>query len=127
MIFPTDPLHVPRHPSQLYEAFAEGVVLAALVWWIDGMARARGYNRPGLATGVFLVGYAIARFSLEFTRQPDAQLGLVVGPLSMGQLLSIIMLGVGLTLLTVIYFGRGASSPIVNRTESDSATPGATA
>ena len=117
MIFPTDPLHVPRHPSQLYEAFAEGVVLSALVWWIDGLARARGYSRPGLATGLFLVGYAIARFSLEFTRQPDAQLGLVVGPLSMGQLLSIIMLAVGLVLITMIYFGGGAASRIVNRTE----------
>jgi phosphatidylglycerol:prolipoprotein diacylglycerol transferase len=81
------------------------------------VARARGYNRPGLATGVFLVGYAIARFSLEFTRQPDAQLGLVVGPLSMGQLLSIIMLAVGLALLTMIYFARGSASQVVNRTE----------
>jgi phosphatidylglycerol:prolipoprotein diacylglycerol transferase len=117
MIFPADPLQVPRHASQLYEAFAEGVLLSALVWWIDGLARARGYRRPGLATGVFLVGYAIARFSLEFTRQPDAQLGLVIGSLSMGQILSMIMLAVGLALLAMIYFGRGASSPLVNRTE----------
>ena len=112
MIFPGDPLHVPRHPSQLYEALAEGVVLSAIVWWVDGMARARGYNRPGLATGVFLVGYAIARFSLEFTRQPDAQLGLVLGPLSMGQLLSMIMLAVGLALLGAIY--RGPSAPVTS-------------
>jgi len=117
MIFPSDPLHVPRHPSQLYEAFAEGVVLSVLVWWIDALARARGYNRPGLATGVFLVGYAIARFSLEFTRQPDVQMGLVLGPLSMGQVLSIIMITVGLALLTVIYFGRGAPPRIVDRAE----------
>lgn len=103
MIFPADPLHVPRHPSQLYEAFAEGVLLSALLWWIDGLARARGYNRRGLVTALFLVGYAIARFALEFTRQPDAQLGLVVGPLSMGQVLSTIMLCVGLTLLGAIY------------------------
>jgi len=110
MIFPTDPLQVPRHPSQLYEAFAEGVVLSALLWWIDGLARARGYNRSGLMTALFLVGYAIARFSLEFTRQPDAQLGLVIGPLSMGQVLSAIMLAVGLALLGVIYRGREASA-----------------
>jgi phosphatidylglycerol:prolipoprotein diacylglycerol transferase len=103
MIFPTDPLHVPRHPSQLYEAFAEGVILSALLWWVDDMARARGYNRRGLPTALFLVGYAIARFSLEFTRQPDAQLGLVLGPFSMGQILSTIMLAVGLALLGVIY------------------------
>jgi len=110
MIFPTDPLQVPRHPSQLYEAFAEGVVLSALLWWIDGLARARGYNRGGLMTALFLVGYAIARFSLEFTRQPDAQLGLVIGPFSMGQVLSTIMLAVGLALLGVIYRGREASA-----------------
>ena len=59
---------------------------------------------------VFLVGYAIARFSLEFTRQPDAQLGLVIGPFSMGQVLSTIMLAVGLALLGVIYRGREASA-----------------
>jgi phosphatidylglycerol:prolipoprotein diacylglycerol transferase len=109
MIFPADPLHVPRHPSQLYEAFAEGVILSALLWWVDGLARARGYNRPGLMTALFLAGYAIVRFSLEFTRQPDAQLGLVIGPLSMGQVLSTIMLAVGLSLLGVIYRGREAS------------------
>jgi phosphatidylglycerol:prolipoprotein diacylglycerol transferase len=109
MIFPTDPLHAPRHPSQLYEAFAEGVILSALLWWVDGVARARGYNRRGLMTALFLVGYAIARFSLEFTRQPDAQLGLVFGPFSMGQILSTIMLAVGLALLGVIYRRREAS------------------
>jgi len=107
MIFPTDPLHVPRHPSQLYEAFAEGVILSALLWWIDGVARARGWERPGLITGVFLIGYAIVRFSLEFARQPDAQLGLVIGSLSMGQLLSMIMLAVGVVLLGMVYRGRG--------------------
>jgi phosphatidylglycerol:prolipoprotein diacylglycerol transferase len=107
MIFPTDPVHVPRHPSQLYEAFAEGVILSALLWWIDGVARARGWERPGLITGVFLIGYAIVRFSLEFARQPDAQLGLVIGSLSMGQLLSMIMLAVGVVLLGMVYRGRG--------------------
>lgn len=103
MIFPADSLHLPRHPSQLYEAFAEGVILSALLWWIDGVARRRGYARRGLMTALFLIGYAIVRFSLEFARQPDAQLGLVIGGLSMGQLLSMIMLAVGLLLLGVIY------------------------
>jgi phosphatidylglycerol:prolipoprotein diacylglycerol transferase len=106
MIFPSDPLHVPRHPSQLYEAFAEGVLLSALLWWADSVARKRGYERPGLITGLFLVGYAIIRFSLEFTRAPDAQLGLVVGALSMGQLLSMIMLAVGAILLALVFLGR---------------------
>jgi phosphatidylglycerol:prolipoprotein diacylglycerol transferase len=106
MTFPSDPLHVPRHPSQLYEAFAEGLLLSALLWWVDSFARSRGYDRPGLITGLFLVGYAIIRFSLEFTRAPDAQLGLVVGPLSMGQLLSLIMLLVGAGLLGLVGLRR---------------------
>jgi phosphatidylglycerol:prolipoprotein diacylglycerol transferase len=109
MIFPSDPLHVPRHPSQLYEAFAEGLILSGLLWWVDGFARKRGYDRPGLITALFLVGYAVIRFSLEFTRAPDAQLGLVVGPLSMGQLLSLIMLLVGVGLLGLIWLRRRRS------------------
>jgi len=110
MIFPSDPLRIPRHPSQLYEAFAEGVLLSALLWWVDGLARARGYDRPGLITGLFLVGYAVIRFSLEFTRAPDAQLGLVIGALSMGQLLSMIMLAVGVALLAMLALRRKESS-----------------
>lgn len=102
MIFPTDPRHVPRHPSQLYEALAEGVILSVVLWGIDRWAYARGYSRNGLATGVFLVGYAIIRFSLEFTREPDVQLGFVLGSLSMGQVLSLIMLASGLALLVTI-------------------------
>ena len=115
MIFPNDPLHVPRHPSQLYEAFAEGLLLSALLWWVDGLARARGYSRPGLVTAFFLVGYAIIRFSLEFTRAPDAQLGLVIGPLSMGQLLSLIMLAVGVVLLALIFVRGRMPSDAPNR------------
>jgi phosphatidylglycerol:prolipoprotein diacylglycerol transferase len=110
MIFPNDPLHVPRHPSQLYEAFAEGVLLSALLWWVDKIARGRGYHRSGLITGLFLVGYAIIRFSLEFTRAPDAQLGLIIGPFSMGQLLSLIMLAAGVALLGSLGADRWPSS-----------------
>lgn len=97
MIFPGDRLHVPRHPSQLYEAMAEGLVLALIIWWLDRRSRARGWYRPGLLTAAFLVGYAMIRFLLEFTREPDSQLGLIAGPFSMGQVLSAIMLAVGLT------------------------------
>lgn len=103
MIFPADPLHVPRHPSQLYEAVAEGIVLAATIWLLDRRARAHGWYRPGLATGAFLIGYAILRFLLEFTRQPDAQLGLVLGPFSMGQLLSGATLAAGAAILVGVY------------------------
>jgi phosphatidylglycerol:prolipoprotein diacylglycerol transferase len=103
MIFPSDRQHVPRHPSQLYEAFAEGILLTAFLWWIDRVSRRRGFDRPGLITGSFLVGYAIIRFSLEFTRAPDAQLGLVIGALSMGQILSTIMLAAGVTVLGLMW------------------------
>jgi phosphatidylglycerol:prolipoprotein diacylglycerol transferase len=103
MIFPTDPRHVPRHPSQLYEALAEGVLLGAVLWAVDRWAYARGQPRSGLETGVFLVGYAIIRFALEFTREPDVQLGFVAGALSMGQVLSLIMLAFGLALLVAIH------------------------
>jgi phosphatidylglycerol:prolipoprotein diacylglycerol transferase len=86
MIFPTDPSHLPRHPSQLYEAVGEGVLVAAIVWWVDRRSHARGWYRPGTLTATFLLVYGVARFFIEFTRQPDAQLGFVLGPLSMGQL-----------------------------------------
>ena len=99
MIFPSDPLHVPRHPSQLYEAFAEGVVLSLVLCMLDRREVRLHHSRGGLLTGTFLVGYAVLRFLLEFTRQPDAQLGLVFGPFSMGQLLSLLMLIVGVAVL----------------------------
>ncbi|MGI8400998.1 MAG: prolipoprotein diacylglyceryl transferase, partial [Gemmatimonadaceae bacterium] len=80
MVFPTDPLGLPRHPSQLYEAVAEGIVLFFVLRFLERRAVARGWYRPGLLAGAFLVGYGVIRFALEFTRQPDAQLGLVLGP-----------------------------------------------
>ena len=101
MIFPTDPLSVPRHPSQLYEALGEGALLGACLWLIDDTARRRGVYRPGFDTALFLIGYGVIRFLIEFTRQPDIQLGLVLGPFSMGQLLSSLMIVVGAVLLLV--------------------------
>jgi phosphatidylglycerol---prolipoprotein diacylglyceryl transferase len=117
MIFPTDPTRLPRHPSQLYEAFAEGILLSVVLWGIDRWALAHGHARRGLSTAAFLIGYAIIRFSLEFTREPDQQLGFVLGSLSMGQLLSIIMLGCGIGLSWFVYLHRSSStvSPIEPR------------
>lgn len=109
MIFPTDPLRVPRHPSQLYEAIGEGIILAGALWLLDRRARNGGWYRPGLVSGAFLVGYGLVRFLLEFTRQPDAQLGLVLGPFSMGQLLSVLTLVIGLAILLVVYRCGGRS------------------
>ncbi len=95
MIFPTDPLHIPRHPSELYEAIGEGVVLAILLFWLERRSVARRWYRPGVLSAAFLIGYGVIRFAIEFTRQPDAQLGFVLGPLSAGQLLSAAMVIVG--------------------------------
>ena len=94
-----------RHPSQLYEAALEGVLLGALLLWL--VWRRGAFSRPGLTLGVFLAGYGAARFIVEFFRQPDAQfvspgnpLGLAwhVGGygLTMGQVLSLPMIALGL-------------------------------
>lgn len=105
MVFPTDPQQLPRHPSQLYEAIGEGILLFLVLRLVERRAVARGWYRPGMLAALFLIGYGILRFLLEFTRQPDAQLGFVLGPFSMGQLFSAAMLiagSVGLTWLFAV-------------------------
>lgn len=87
----------PRHPSQLYEAGLEGLALFLLLFFLA--RRASALQRPGFLSGVFLIGYGASRFFVEFFRQPDAQLGLIFGPLSMGQLLCLPMLGLGMFLV----------------------------
>jgi phosphatidylglycerol---prolipoprotein diacylglyceryl transferase len=87
-----------RHPSQLYEALLEGVLIAVVLW---SVYLVRGPKRiaNGRIAALFLLLYAAARFVVEFSRQPDAQLGFVLGPLSMGQLLSVgVAAGAGLIL-----------------------------
>lgn len=96
-----------RHPSQLYEAGLEGLVLGGLLLWM--VYRTGALKRPGLVFGTFLAGYGLARFAVEFVRQPDAQfvapgnpLGLAwqIGGygLTMGQVLSLPMIALGLWL-----------------------------
>ena len=88
---------LPRHPSQLYEAFLEGLVLFVVLAWL-----ARGAYEPsrrGRLAGVFLAGYGIARFAVEFVRQYDPALGLLFGVFTMGQLLSLPMIVLGAWLL----------------------------
>ena len=108
-----------RHPSQLYEALLEGLVLLCLLLWL--VWRRDGYKRPGLLSGTFFAGYGLARFVVEFVRQPDAQfisennpLGLawhVTGyGLTMGQLLSLPMIVLGLWLIMRARW-RGPVSP----------------
>jgi len=103
MIFPTDPLHVPRHPSQLYEALGEGILLFLILRTLERYAVRAGWYRAGLLAGVFLIGYGIVRFLIEFTRQPDVQLGFIIGPFSMGQLLSSMMIAAGVIVLAILY------------------------
>jgi phosphatidylglycerol:prolipoprotein diacylglycerol transferase len=98
---------VPRHPSQLYEAVLEGlvlgVVLTVLVWG------ARSLRRPGLTVGVFGVGYALSRIVVEFFREPDAQVGyLFAGTVTMGMALSALMALVGAAMVAAALSGRTA-------------------
>ncbi len=101
MVFPTDPLGLPRHPSQLYEAICEGIVLGAAMLWLQLRLARRGTVKDGYLSAAVLVGYGILRFAIEFTRQPDAQLGFVLGPLSMGQVLSVLTIAAGFALFVV--------------------------
>ena len=94
----------PRHPSQLYEAALEGLVLFAVLSWLAW--RGRLFERPGLATGVFLIGYSLARGVVELVREPDAHLGTLVAGLTMGQLLSLPMLIAGICLAIHAWRGR---------------------
>jgi phosphatidylglycerol:prolipoprotein diacylglycerol transferase len=91
----------PRHPSQLYEAGLEGVVLfvvlAVFAW------RLRDPATAGRLSGIFLIGYALARSFAELFREPDAHLGFLWGGVTMGQLLSLPMLAVGLALVAWSY------------------------
>ncbi len=100
MVFPTAGPQ-PRHPSQLYEFFLEGVVLAGVLWFLK-----RRVKTDGIIALTFLFGYTLARFIVEFYRQPDAHLGFLLLGLSMGQWLSIVML-VG-SAVTAWLFSRNA-------------------
>ena len=90
---------LPRHPSQLYQAALEGLALFLIVWLFSAKPR------PTMAvSGVFALSYGVFRFLVEFVRQPDPQLGyLAFGWLTMGQLLSLPLIAVGLVLLALAY------------------------
>jgi phosphatidylglycerol:prolipoprotein diacylglycerol transferase len=90
---------VPRHPSQLYEACLEGLLLGAILWLFTRKPRAR--LSP---SGLFLLGYGLIRFGIEFVRVPDANRGyLLLGWVTEGQLLSLPMIVGGIVLLTIGY------------------------
>ncbi|WP_298431906.1 prolipoprotein diacylglyceryl transferase [Geobacter sp.] len=88
---------VPRHPSQLYEAFLEGPVLFAILSVV-----ARKKPPAGVVFWTFIAMYGLFRFFVEFFREPDAQLGYLLGPFSMGQLLSFPMFLLGAAMVAVV-------------------------
>ncbi len=100
---------VPRHPSQLYEAALEGLVLFGVLWWFTSRPRPR-YAPSAL----FLICYSLARITVEFVREPDVGIGyLAFGWLTMGQLLSLPMLLAGIALLIIAYRLRVPSGNFV--------------
>lgn len=105
MVFPGAG-HEPRHPSQLYEAGLEGLLMFIVVMTLALGFKA--FGRPGLLTGTFLTIYGISRMVVEQVREPDAHLGFIVGNLTMGLLLSIPMVVAGLAF--ILYARRTSAS-----------------
>ncbi len=95
MVFPHDRLQLARHPSQLYQFALEGIFLFALLWWYSGKPR------PRFAVGgLFLIGYGLPRFVVEFFREPDAQLSFVMlGWMTRGQQLCLLMAAAGAAIM----------------------------
>jgi len=98
MVFPNDP-NVARHPSQLYQAFFEGLVLFCILYWFSRKPRPRA-----AVAALFLVFYSVFRFGVEFFREPDAHIGYdMFGWMTRGQELSIPMFVVGAAVLIWTY------------------------
>ena len=111
MVFP-DGGPDPRHPSQLYEAASEGLILFVLLAVLAQQPAVR--RRRGVLTGLFLIGYAVARSICELFREPDSYLGFIIGGvISMGQILSFPMLLVGLAM--IVYGFRTPMRPCFER------------
>lgn len=91
-------LLLPRHPSQLYQAFTEGVLLFILLWWFSSKPRPRY-----AVSALFLLGYGCSRFTTEFFRQPDVGYELIFGWMSKGQLYSLPMIVFGVILMVMAY------------------------
>lgn len=98
MNFPLDQTNLLRHPSQLYEAFFEGLLLFLILWPV----RNKKIPKGGFL-GIYLLGYGLSRFIIEFFRQPDPQLGYVILGLTMGQLLCFGMIIVGISLIKPVF------------------------
>ncbi len=98
MYFPMAPAGQLRHPSQLYEAFFEGIFLFVILWNI------RKIKIPnGAMLALYLIGYGIVRFFIEYFREPDAHLGFVLLSFSMGQILCLLMIATGILLYVYLW------------------------
>ena len=101
MVFPAGG-PIPRHPTQLYESLAEGVVLFAIMWTL----RKKNF-KDGMMVAFFLIFYAILRFIIEFFKEPDPQIGFLLGYLTMGQILCIAMIPAAILLM--LFLNRNAA------------------
>jgi phosphatidylglycerol:prolipoprotein diacylglycerol transferase len=106
MIFPNVD-NVPRHPSELYELGLEGVSLFIILWWFSSRPRPRG-----AVSGLFLVGYGLFRFLVEFTREPDRFLGFLALGFTMGQWLSMPMIVIGVAMIVWAYKKKGGEASV---------------
>ncbi len=102
MHFPNAPGIALRHPSQLYEAFGEGILLFIILWGIKNRVKI-----PGAMFPIYLMGYGVVRFIIEYFRQPDTQIGFVLFSFSMGQILCSLMILAGAALLA--YYAKTGS------------------
>lgn len=105
MYFPTAPTYQLRHPSQLYEALFEGLILFCILWFLR-----KKKIFDGFLVSLYIIGYGVFRFFIEYVREPDAHLGFVLGSLSMGQVLCLVMIlfGIGLGLILCLMQNRKA-------------------
>jgi phosphatidylglycerol:prolipoprotein diacylglycerol transferase len=106
MYFPLDPMRSLRHPSQLYEAIFEGIFLFIVLWLIR-----KKKLFDGFLLGIYICGYGLVRFIIEFFREPDYQVGFILGTISIGQLLCLLMMLGGIALL--IWRKNAAKKPRV--------------
>jgi len=105
MVFPAGG-NLPRYPSQLFEAFFEGLVLFVIMYALSFKTR-----RNGTLLASFLICYGAIRFGLEYFREPDAQLGFVLGAITMGQVLCLAMIICGVSLLVFLRTRSGKNHP----------------
>ena len=121
-------LNLPRHPSQLYEALFEGIVLWLILWFIIRpiSQKLHGKKAPGLLTGCYFIGYGLFRFIIEYFREPDSQIGFVIAlgketeptalfksalNISMGQILCFLMILAGIGMIIYSFKGKPVTYP----------------